>query len=73
MRKIIVEVEMDESHIIRFKKFLKYIEYLGKTGKSKNVMFFVNGNSEIKPNFKIYEGENMQVVSEDYLGYIATF
>lgn len=56
MRKTIkfnIEVEMSERWKDDFCSFLKYMESCGSAGCSRQVSFFVDGDGDFRPKFKI--------------------
>lgn len=51
-KKFTVNVEMEERWIPHFMSMLKYMEFLGNVGGSKNVTLFSDGDGDFRPKFQ---------------------
>jgi hypothetical protein len=50
--KFTIEVEMAPRWVPHFITMLKYMQYLGGVGSSRNVTFFADGDGDFRPKFK---------------------
>lgn len=50
--KFTIEVEMQDRWVPYFLQMLKYMQFLGRAGASKQCTFFADGDGDFRPEFK---------------------